>query len=102
MSLRDIQERVQTNKYRLTRHALEECRARQIRLQDVKDAVSNGKVIETHVDDWGFDCFLVAGERFNGDVIHVACKIVEDVLQINTVYYPHSHLWENDRKRKKR
>lgn len=27
---------------------------------------------------------------------------VEDVLQINTVYYPHPHLWENDRKRKKR
>ena len=45
-------------------------------------------MIETHIDDWGFVCYLVAGERFNGDVIHIACKIVDDVVQINTVYFP--------------
>lgn len=102
MSLRYIQHLVQTNKYRLTRHAWDECWARQIRLQDVKDVIAIGEIIETHVDDWGFDCYLIAGERFNGDVIHVACKVVEENLQINTVYYPHPHLWEKDRKRKKR
>ncbi len=102
MSLRQIRQLVETNDYRLTRHGWDECRARQIRLQDVKDAIFAGQVIEEHIDDWGFHCYLVAGERFNGDVIHVACKIVEDILQINTVYYPHPHLWEKDRKRKKR
>jgi len=51
--------------------------------------------------DWGFVCYLIAGERFNGDVIHVACKIVDDVVQINTVYFPYVHLWEDDRVRRR-
>jgi hypothetical protein len=102
MNLQTIQKFIEENQYRLTRHAWEGCRRRQIRLQDVKDAVKVGQIIETHVDDWEFDCYLIAGERFNGDTIHVACKIVEDVLQINAVYFPHSHLWEKDRRRKKR
>lgn len=102
VSLQQLRQLVKTNNYRMTRHAWEECRMRQIRLQDIQDAISVGQIIETHTDDWGFDCYLLAGERFNGDVIHVACKIVEDILQINTVYYPHPHLWEKDRKRKKR
>ena len=102
MILHTIQQFIAENQYRLTRHAWEECRHRQIQLQDVKDAVNGGQIIEAHVDDWGFDCYLIAGERFNGDVIHIACKIVDDMLQINTAYYPHAHLWEKDRKRKKR
>ena len=102
MSLHKIRQLVEANEYRLTRHAWEESRIRQIRLQDIKDAIRIGQIIETHIDDWGFDCYLIAGERYNGDVIHVACKIVEGMLQINTVYHPHSHLWEKDRKRKKR
>lgn len=102
MILQNIQQFIAENQYRLTRHAWEECRHRQIQLQDVKDAVNLGQIIETHVDDWGFDCYLIAGERFNGDTIHVACKIVDDMLQINTAYYPHAHLWEKNRKRKRR
>lgn len=102
MSLKQLREFMQANEYRLTRHAWEESRMRQIRLQDIKEAIAIGKIIEEHVDDWGFDCYLIAGQRFNGDVIHVACKIVEGVLQINTVYHPHPHLWEKDSKRKKR
>lgn len=53
MSLHKIHQLVETNEYRLTRHAWEESRIRQIRLQDIKDAISVGKIIETHVDDWG-------------------------------------------------
>ncbi len=68
----------------------------------LKNSISTGQIIEQHVDDWGFDCYLIAGERFNGDIVHIACKIVEEILQINTVYYPHAHLWDKDRVRKKR
>ena len=51
---------------------------------------------------WQVDCYLIAGERFKGDVIYVACKMVDDVLQINTAYLPHPHLWIKDRIRRVR
>lgn len=96
MSLRKIRSLVEDEEYRLTSHAFEECRSRQISVQDIEDAIAIGQVIEKHIDDWGFDCYLIAGERFNGDVIHVACKIVDEYVQINTAYYPHAHLWLKD------
>lgn len=102
MSLRKIRHLIKNDQYRLTRHALEECRSRQITVQDIEDVIAIGEIIETHVDDWDFDCYLIAGERFNGDIIHVACKIVDDTLQINTAYFPHSHLWIKDRIRRVR
>ena len=102
MNIRQIRDLIRLEQYRLTRHARDECRLRQITLDDVEEAIANGQIVEKHLDEEGFNCFLIAGERFNGDVVHVASKIVDDILQINTVYYPHTHLWERDSKRKKR
>jgi len=101
LSLKRICRLVQDDQYRLTRHARDASRVRRISVVDIEDAIINGQVIETHLDDWGFVCYLIAGERFNGDVIHVACKIVDDVVQINTVYFPYVHLWEDDRVRRR-
>ena len=101
LSLKRIRQLVQDDQYRLTRHARDESRVRQISVRDIEDAIASGQVIETHIDDWDFVCYLIAGERFNGDVIHIACKIVDDVVQVNTVYFPHAHLWKDDRIRKR-
>lgn len=102
MNIKQIRELISLEQYRLTRHARDECRIRQITLNDVEETIANGQIVETHVDEEGFNCFLIAGERFNGDVAHIASKVVDDVLQINTVYYPHTHLWDYDKKRKRR
>ena len=101
MSLKRIRQLLQSDQYRLTRHARDESRSRRIGIQDIEDAVNQGQIIETHIDDWGFECYLIAGERFNGDMVHIACKIVDGIVQINTVYFPHAHLWQDDQIRKR-
>ena len=96
MSLKHICLLVQQGHYRLTGHARGQMRSRQISVDDVELVITEGRVIETTVDEFGFDCYLILGQRFNGDEIHVAGKIVKDVFQVNTVYYPHEHLWTDD------
>ena len=49
---------VRDDQYRLTHHARDESRVRQISIRDVEDAIADGQVIETHIDDWGFVCHL--------------------------------------------
>lgn len=102
MNIRQLRELIRLEQYRLTLHAYDECRVRQITVNDIEEAIVNGQIIETHIDEEGFNCFLIAGERFNGDVVHIASKVVDNILQINTAYYPHTHLWEYDKKRKRR
>ncbi len=99
---RQIRRLVKQDAYRLTDHARRRCRSRRITIADVEMVIANGRIIETYIDDFGYECYLIYGERFNGDEVHVAGKIVDDVFQINTVYFPHEHLWEVDRIRKRR
>gem|GEM_PF-6245609 len=88
-------------RYRLTKHARFSSQSRKISVNDIEDVFRVGKIIEKHIDDFGYECYLIYGERFNGDHIHIGCKIVEDYLQINTVYFPYEELWEDDWQRRK-
>jgi hypothetical protein len=69
---------------------------RRIARADVTDALTDGRIIETNTDEHGFTCWLILGQRFNGDELHVAGKHVGDMLQVNTVYFPDEEFWEND------
>ncbi|MBI3923259.1 MAG: DUF4258 domain-containing protein [Armatimonadetes bacterium] len=74
MSITWIRECVAVEQYRFTRHARQMMRKRHITRADAAEVLLEGSVIETTTDDRGFACWLVLGQRFNGDALHVACK----------------------------
>lgn len=90
------------SRYRLTTHARFSLQSRKISVDDIEDVFKVGKIIEKHIDDFGYECYLIYGERFNGDPIHIGCKMVEDYLQINTVYFPYEEFWEDNWQRRKK
>lgn len=93
-----IRQCVAAEQYRFTRHAWQMMRQRHITRSDVTQALLGGDVIETTTDDRDFTCWLVLGQRFNGDDVHVACKGVGIMLQVNTVYFPDEEFWQADAK----
>ena len=82
----------------LTEHLLTRMRQRNIRLNDIKDAINNGVIIEQYHDDYPFPSCLI-----NADDIHVVCSVGEKGLYIITAYRPSPDKWEeNGSKRKEK
>jgi len=72
--IKTIKKLVEIGRYRLTKHARLSSRSRKISVDDIEDVFKVGKIIDRHIDDFGYECYLIYGERFNGDPIHSAAK----------------------------
>jgi len=75
----------------LTDHLLTRMRQRNIRLNDIKNAINNGNIIEQYPDDYPFPSCLI-----NAENIHVVCSVGGKKLYIITAYRPSSEQWEAD------
>lgn len=102
MNIIKITRMVKAGNYRLTKHALISSRIRKISIEDIEKILISGEIIERHLDDFEYECYLICGKRFNGDSIHISCKMVDEYLQINTVYFPYDEFWEADGKRRRK
>ena len=103
-SIRFICQCLETNDYRLTRHATIQRLERGIVMAMLKQALSNGEVIERYPDDIPYPSCLVLGWLESGDPLHIVCSRSEKAprLRIVTVYEPGDDQWEPDYKTRKR
>ena len=67
---------------------------RRISVQEIREAIGTGKVIEDYPDDkYGPSC-LVLGFAVDGKAIHVQCSYPDrTLLKIITVYEPDPNEW---------
>ena len=72
----------------LTDHLLTRIRQRNIKLGDIKDAISSGEIIEHYPTDYPFPSCLI-----NGEDIHIVCSVGEGRLYIITAYRPSPEKW---------
>ena len=80
----------------LTEHLLTRMRQRNIRLEDIKNAITEGEIIEQYPTDYPFPSCLINSEK-----IHIVCSLGEGLLYIITAYRPSPEQWEaGGRKRK--
>ncbi len=85
---------------RVTNHALLKMRERKIRIEQVKQCILKGEIIEEYPDDYPFPSSLVLLNE-SGTPLHVVAGIGEAELWIITAYYPDSSRWEQDFKTRK-
>ena len=71
-------------------------RHRRIRIQDIKDAIEKGEIIEQYLTDYPFPSCLIHFEN-----IHVVCSMGEGRLYIITAYRPSPEQWEAGGSRRK-
>mgnify|MGYP002777134513 CR=1 FL=1 len=78
-------------------HAVDQSILRQIQVQEVREAIANGQIIEDYPNDkYGSSC-LISGLTQNRRPVHVQCSYPSrPLIKIITLYEPDLHRWNDD------
>jgi hypothetical protein len=92
-----IRSKVAEGQFEFSKHALDQSILRQIRVQEIREAIANGQVIEDYPDDkYGSSC-LIRGLTKAKRPIHIQCSYPSrPLIKIITVYEPDPQRWNND------
>lgn len=97
----DIREKIRAGKFEFSKHAVDQSIKRDIHVQEMKEALLNGEVIEDYPDDKYGPSRLIFGKTSAGRPLHVQCSYpTRDLIKIITLYQPDLNRWINFRKRK--
>jgi hypothetical protein len=93
----EIRRKVAENQFEFSKHAVDQSLLRQIRVEEIKEAIANGQVIEYYPDDkYGASC-LIFGWTQTQRPIHIQCSYPSrPLIKIITLYEPNPKRWNND------
>ena len=99
--IREIRDKVARDQFEFSQHAVDQSILRRISVQEVREAVASGEVIEDYpTDKYGPSC-LVLGFTAAGRPLHVQCSYPSrPLVKIITLYEPDPELWINFRERR--
>lgn len=80
--------------FEFSQHAVDQAILRHISVQELREAISQGEIIEGYPDDkYGPSC-LIFGRTSAGRPVHVQCSDPSrSIVKIITVYEPDPALW---------
>ena len=100
-NLNRIKEMIKKGQIRWTNHVMIRLFQRNIKQEDIENALLNGEIIEEYEEDYPYPSYLVYGITLNNEVLHVVCGMNEEEFWILTAYYPDNINWESDLKTRK-
>ncbi len=97
MLMVEIRRKFADEQFEFSKHAVDQSIVRQIRVQEVKEVIANGQVIEDYPEDkYGPSC-LIFGSTQAQRPIHVQCSYPSrSLVKVITVYEPNAQQWNND------
>jgi hypothetical protein len=98
----EIRKRVARGEFEFSQHAVDQSMLRHISIQEVREAIAGGEVIEVYPDDkYGPSC-LIFGMTSIGRPLHVqSSDPSRHIVKIITVYEPDPALWIGFKVRRK-
>lgn len=100
MNINDFRLLCTDESIQMTEHAHRRCRERNIKLDEIKQCISYGEIIEEYPEDYPFPSALIM-ECTVGKPLHIVAGICDNYIWIITAYRPDSIKWENDFKTRK-
>ena len=99
--IEEIQAKCAAGQFEFSRHAAAQTLRRRISVQEVREAVASGQLIEDYTDDkYGPSCLLF-GFTQNSRPLHIQCSYpARPLIKIITVYEPDSRQWIEFKARK--
>ena len=96
-----LRSKIATNQFEFTKHAVDQSILRGITVQELREAILNGEIIEDYPQDkYGPSC-LVFGMTKSDRPIHIQCSHPSrDMIKIITLYQPDPAQWINYRERR--
>jgi hypothetical protein len=101
--IEEIRKKVAQNLFEFSQHAVDGTIIRRIAVQEVREVIANGEIIEDYPQDkYGPSC-LILGFTQAGKPLHIQCSYPSrPLIKVITVYRPDPDLWIDFRVRKKR
>lgn len=85
----------------ITRHALNRCRERNIKLKDIRNCIMTGEIIEQYPDDFPYPSCLILGYTLDNRKLHTVVSDEGESGRIITAYVPNTDKFENDMRTRK-
>lgn len=100
--IQEIREKIAVGAFEFSQHAVDQSILRHIKVQELRDSIMVGRVIEDYPDDkYGPSC-LVLGFTTDGRPLHVQCSYPSrPLIKIITLYEPDPSLWIDYQQRRK-
>ena len=92
--INQLRSKIAENQFEFSKHAIDQSILRGITVQELREAIANGEVIEDYPDDkYGPSC-LRFGMTKSRRPIHIQCSYPSrKVVKIITLYQPDSEQW---------
>ena len=98
--LQEIPQKVVSEQFEFSKHAVDQSIVRRISVQEVREAVSAGEVIEDYPSEYGLSC-LIYGTA-SGRPVHAQCSYPSrPLIKIITTYEPDPMRWQDFKTRRK-
>lgn len=101
MDIQGIKKLVWEGHYRLTLHALQRMDQRGITLEELKEVIYHGEVIERYPEDKPYPSCLILGKIRGGFPLYVVCG-VEAMVHIITVHWLDPAKWLDPKTRREK
>lgn len=92
--INDLRSKISQNAFEFSKHAVDQTILRNISVQEIRDVINNGEIIEDYPDDkYGPSC-LIFGVTQIGRPIHIQCSYPSrPIVKLVTVYEPNPDRW---------
>ncbi|MFA4910583.1 MAG: DUF4258 domain-containing protein [Desulfobacteria bacterium] len=101
MTIKGIQNKIKSGKYRFSDHSVKRMIKRSITRQEIESAILAGEIIEEYPDDKYSPSCLIYGKTKAGRNLHVQISLPPSVVVI-TAYEPGETEWIDYRVRRKK
>src|SRR2546423_8642926 len=90
----EIRAKISAGLFEFSKHAVDQSILRHLTLQEVREAIAHGEIIEDYPDDkYGPSC-LIFGYIQSGRPLHVQCSYPSrPLIKIITLYEPDPSMW---------
>ena len=101
MDVEELREKISAGLFEFSRHAVDQSVLRHVTLQEIREAIASGEIIEDYPDDkYGPSC-LIFGFTAAGRPLHIQCSYPSrPLVKLITLYEPDADLWADYKVRK--
>lgn len=99
--IEQIRAKIRARQFELSKHAVDQSILRRVSVQELREAIANGEIIEDYPDDKYVPSCLILGFTRAGRPLHVQCSYSSrPLLKIITLYEPDPTRWIDFRVRR--
>ena len=101
LNINDLSNLCNDKNIAIKQHSKKRFFERAISVEDIKNGIQSGEIIEQYENDKPFPSCLLLGKTNQDKYIHIVASIDTEFLYIITAYYPDENEWEIDLKTRK-